>query len=293
VEGNPFDLVVLDGMIPDELPPGNLLLVNPPSNPLFEVTGVFTDTAPARVTGHPLARFLDWEPVHVSQAGFVQAPSWADVLVGAPGGPLIFVGETGGRRIAVLTFDLHDSDLPLQIAFPILMANLVEYLLPSSPLAPSIPEGGLRPGETLSIRPEPGVTGVEVTTPSRRVVSLAPGEGGTALSDTGETGLYTVQYLGTSSQAEEHFAVNLFNPQESNIRPKDVLQTASGPIPASQQEAVGQRELWPWLAGTALAVLMIEWWVYHRRQNPAGGKILLRAQKLLSRIVPRGGAAWK
>jgi hypothetical protein len=32
----PFDLYVLDGFIPDKLPSGNLLLVNPPSNPLFE-----------------------------------------------------------------------------------------------------------------------------------------------------------------------------------------------------------------------------------------------------------------
>jgi hypothetical protein len=191
----------------------------------------------------------------------------------------------------VLTFDLHNSDLPLQISFPILMANLVSYLLPSSPVAASIPEDGLRAGATVSIHPEPGVSGVEVTTPSGRVVTLTPGEDGTSLSDTGETGLYTVKYMGTSSQAEEHFAVNLFDPQESNIRPEATLQTASGPITASAQEAVGQRELWPWLAGAALAVLLVEWWVYHRRQNPAGGKILLRLQKLLGRIERRGRAA--
>jgi hypothetical protein len=38
---------------------------------------------------------------------------------------------------------------------------------------------------------------------------------------------------------------------------------------------------------------MIEWWVYHRRQNPAGGKIFLRVQRLLGKIEGRGGAACK
>jgi hypothetical protein len=227
----------------------------------------------------------------VSQAGQVPAPEWSEVLVNAPGGPLVFTGETGGRRLAVLTFDLHDSDLPLQVSFPILMASLVSYLLSPSPLAASIQDQGLQPGESLSIHPEAGVSSVQVLTPSGRTVSLTPGEDGVILSDTGELGLYTVKYLGPPSREEDYFAVNLFNPQESNIRPAAALQTQSGPVQASSQGEIGQRELWPWLAATALVLLMVEWWVYHRRQNPAGGTILMRLGRFRSRIERGGGSA--
>ena len=44
--------------------------------------------------------------------------------------PLLFAGELGGRRVAVLAFDLHRSDLPLQVAFPLLLANLIDWLAP-------------------------------------------------------------------------------------------------------------------------------------------------------------------
>ena len=76
---------------------------------------------------------------HMKQANQVAVPDWARVLVEAQGGPLVFAGETGGRRVAVLTFDLHDSDLPLQVAFPVLMSNLLNYLAPAQPF--SAPDG--------------------------------------------------------------------------------------------------------------------------------------------------------
>jgi hypothetical protein len=82
---------------------------------------VFTDTTPAQVADGPLTQNLYWKDVHIRQARQVTIPAWAQVLVAAPDGPLVFAGEQGGRRIGVLTFDLHDSDLPLQVTYPILM----------------------------------------------------------------------------------------------------------------------------------------------------------------------------
>ena len=106
---DPFDLYVLDGPITNTLPAGDLLLVNPPSNALFAVGAAFTNTQVVRVAENdPLTQFLDWSGVHMLQAHQVTPPAWARVLVQAEGGPLVFAGETGGRRVAVLTFDLHD-----------------------------------------------------------------------------------------------------------------------------------------------------------------------------------------
>jgi hypothetical protein len=60
------------------------------------------------------------------------------------------------------------------------------------------------------------------------------------------------------------FAVNLFNPSESNIRPAPTIQIGRSQVNASAREAQGQLEIWPWLAGLAFLLLFIEWWVYHR-----------------------------
>lgn len=260
----PFDLYVLDGLYSGELPGGNLLLINPSPNPLFTVGAAFTP-GPARLASdHPLVRHVVWEGVHVAQARQVVLPDWATVLVGTEEGPLVFAGETGGRRVAVLTFDLHDSDLPLQVAFPILFSNLLSYLVPSQSFEAA---AGLAPGESLSILPGPQVEQVVVASPTGQLYSFIPGESGVLFSETGELGIYAVNLLAGDEQRAEYFAVNLFDPLESHLRPAESLQVGRRAVSPSSQSALGQRELWPWLAALAFAVLLVEWWVYQRRQG--------------------------
>jgi Ca-activated chloride channel homolog len=272
-----FNLYVLDQTLPTEgsldipeLPEGNLLLIDPPSNALFSVTGVFSPNDDVQVRDHRLTEFLDWSSVHIREARKVQLPIWAEVLVDSPDGPLVFAGETEGRRVAVLTFDLHDSDLPLQIAFPILFASLMDYLIPSQAIQE---ENSILPGDGLEIRPPPGTQIVAIASPSGNVYSLAPTDNGFYFSETQELGVYGVNYLEEETQSYEYFTVNLFSPFESNIHPVDNIQIGRSAIPASEQEALGLRETWPWVAVVALIILVIEWWVYHRRQIVSGNRI--------------------
>jgi Ca-activated chloride channel family protein len=253
----PFDLYVFDGVVSTTFPAGDLLLVNPPQNPLFQIGDVFTQTQLVQVAaGDPLAQSVDWTNVHVLKARRVTPPAWARVLVESEGGPLVFAGETGGRRVAVLTFDLHDSDLPLQVAYPILMANLVNWLAPGQ--AFSAPDG-LHPGDTLTLRPGRGDQALAVSDPlgGIHLVSTA----NPVFADTAQLGVYTV---GSNNGPLGAFAVNLFDPAESSIRPAARIFIGRAAVAASPPSAVGQLEIWPWLAGAAFAVLVIEWWVYHR-----------------------------
>ncbi len=256
---DPFDLYVFDSMITDTLPGKDLLLVNPPSNALFSVGGVFSDTALSRiVVDDPLMRYVDWSNVHILKARQVTAPSWARVLVEAEGGPLVFVGETGGRRVAVLTFDLHDSDLPLQVTYPILIANLINYLAPAQ--AFSAPDG-LRPGETLTIKPSGGDAVIAIDDPTGVRYAAAATEAGVVFADTNALGVYSVV---SDQQVLGSFAVNLFNPAESNIRPAPDIRVGKASVAASARAGRGQLEIWPWLAAAAFALLLVEWWIYQR-----------------------------
>ena len=150
-----YDLYVYDGAITGTLPVGNLWLIGPSSPFLVDgdgfevgVGGFFTNTAITYIAADdPLLRYVDLSNVHILQARTVTPPPGARTLVGAAGGLLLFVAERPEGRLAVLTFDLHDSDLPLQIAFPVLTANLTDWLLPRG----SAITGLIRPGDPVPI----------------------------------------------------------------------------------------------------------------------------------------------
>jgi len=261
IPNDPFNLYILDGFIPEQLPNANLLFVNPPANPLFEVGEYYGDITDMQVKNHTLTRYVDWSNIHVLQARKVQTPPWAETLISSGQGPLVFAGETKGQRIAALTFDLRESDLPLQIAFPILFSNLIDYLAPPSAVGTS---QSVHPGESVSITPQTNVEQVVIASPSNQAYTLASNQ--TVFTETHELGFYAVNLLSKDSNTVEYFAVNLFDENESNIRPRDSIQIGRANVTPTASQQVGQLELWRWLTALALLILLIEWQVYHRRQ---------------------------
>ena len=257
--GDPFDLYVFDGVITATLPAADLLLVNPSSNALFSVGATFTNTAVVAVTQNDaLTQNLDWSNVHLLKARQMVPPAWARVLVQAEGGPLVFAGQVDGRRVAVLTFDLHDSDLPLQVTFPVLIANLLNYLAPAQPFSAG---DGLQPGQSLLIKPGSQDTAITVQDPAGAVYPATTTQGGVVFANTNILGVYTVL---SNQTVLGHFAVNLFDPGQSNIAPATSIRIGRTDIQATAPEAQGQLEIWPWLAGAAFVLLLVEWWIYHR-----------------------------
>jgi len=272
-----YDLYVYDGLVTGTLPPGNLWLIGPlsslppgegpgESEAIIEVGDVFTATTITRVAADdPLLHYVNLGAVHVLQARAIEPPSDARVLVEAEGGPLLFVAERPERRLAVLTFDLHDSDLPLQVAFPVLTANLVDWLLPGG--APALPEL-IRPGDPIPIQPDPEAAEIRVTAPDGARHTLPAGETLPVFVATDQLGVYWIEHFDRSDRLlrSAAFAVNLFDPAESDIAPRDVLQVGQTELSPTARQEQGRREFWPWLAAAALGVLVVEWWTYQRGQ---------------------------
>lgn len=264
IPDTPFGVYVFDGIIPGNLPAADVLIVNPPPNDLFQVGEPTNQLSNPILADNPLMQFVDWTNVHISQAKQVTLPAWGRVLINTDTTPLIFIGETGGRRVAVVTFDLHDSDLPLQVTFPILFSNLLNYLSP--PNAFDAPNG-LLPHQGITIQPEPGVEGIAIASPSGQVYSPLLNNGSVFFQNTGELGVYAVNYLPADTFPTEYFAVNLFAPEESDIRPATDIRIGLAAVQPQQENELGNRELWNWLTALALVILLLEWWVYHRRQT--------------------------
>ena len=199
---------------------------------------------------------------------------WAQPLLQAPEAAVLLAGEVNARQIAILPFDLRDSNLPLLIAYPVLMANLIDWFSPAD-IVP-LPDA-VSVGDVLLISPPLLADSLRVTAPDGRVSELAV-EGDTlAFTDTGQLGLYKLEIVqaGEVKQAQ-HFAVNLFATGESDITPRsqENLQLGGGLATSEADEQLGLQEFWTLLAAAALLLLAIEWVVYHRRlQTPT----LLRA----------------
>ena len=264
---DPFGLYVFDGLLPVELPPGDLLLINPPGNDLFNVAGSTDSFTNPTVSEHPLTEFIDWSNIHIRSTRLMEVTPWAEVLVRTEETPLIFAGETGGRRIAVVGFDLHDSDLPLQITFPVLFSSLVNFLTPAQSV--DVPKG-IQPGQPVSVAIPNDVDGLVVVDPEGQAYPLDVVEGAAQFTETDLLGLYAVNFVSGDSELSEFFAINLFNEIESNISPAEGLKISQTGVLRENNDNLGQREYWPWLAAAALLILAIEWWAYHRRAGSLG-----------------------
>ena len=88
----------------------------------------------------------------------VSASGWRTV-VSAAADPLLLIRE-GDPRDALLTFDLHHSDLPLRAAFPILVQNLLDYLLPGG-----FENQVFAPGQAVTLIAEPDAKWADVSAP--------------------------------------------------------------------------------------------------------------------------------
>ncbi len=267
-----FDLYVFDGWLPPTLPDGNMLILNPPAaaqTPLFHVTGtVTTPTQGASTSADPRVDSVQVGSIHIRQYETIDAP-WATSLIKASdGGTLLFAGESGGHRIAILPFDLHDSDLPLQIAWPILLSDLGNWYQAPRALDAAVVKSGIAPGKSVTIHPAPNADSILIHRPNGSTDPVSLGQGAPVYANTDQPGIYGVEVLqGGKTIQQEAFAVNLFDPLESRIAPAKTLQIGSISAAAASPSATGQREYWPWIALIGLLLLIVEWYFYQRSQR--------------------------
>ncbi len=260
-----YDLTILDRWQPEQLPTGDLLFINPQrDNALFTVGEEQEFAQDIRVTpGDARTRFVDLDDVSVQRWTPVNAP-WAQTLVEADGSPLLLAGEVDGRQVAIFTFDVHRSDLALQIAWPVLMANLLDWFAPPGLLSA---RASMAVGDALQLRPPPDAEGLRVRLPDGTLQELSLARRPLLFAETQQPGIYTIEVLeGGAVTRSQSFAVNLFDPAESDILPREMLFFGQSSLAPGAREEQGQLEFWPWVALLALLVLLLEWVVYQRRR---------------------------
>lgn len=250
-----YDLSIFDGFVPAAKLTGPSLLIGPPvgEGPLPLGTQIDPGAVLPGNPHDPLLRDVSLKDVHVQTAGQPRGLGDWRPLIEAASAPLVLVHD-GDPRSVLFTFDLHHSDLPLRAAFPILVQNLLSYVLPSG-----FESQAFAPGQAVELQPEPGATDVTVTAPDGRRSTFTPPYA--PFTDSAKLGVYTVSQKLAGGPRSSAFVVQLQDPAISHIAPGAaplVQQTGGPPGPLPR----GTLELWPWLVMVAIGLLALEWVVY-------------------------------
>jgi len=267
----PLDLVVYDGEVPPD-PPRTAAAIYvgcvPPAPAAGEgpaVTVEGTISYPPVIDWsrtHAVTRHAEFSELIVVEALRLKGVPRAGVLVDSVEGPLLAMVPTRDGEALVIPFDLAKSNLPLKVAFPLLLANALEYLF--SARRTGDPEEVLRTGEPI-VRAATAGASVEFRDPAGESARATAGaEGRVRFGGTWRTGLYRI--LGPAADEEDHAAAALLSRSESDIAPRARIAAGGVEHPAAPESVRTNILLRDPLLLLAAAILMLEWILWATRR---------------------------
>lgn len=293
-----FQLTVFSSVVPDKIPSGPVMFVAPKSNgpvvtttagetPAWQVGAALESALIAKqVDDSPLLRHVKMQNVLVVGAADIQmAEDWqqtASLLKTAEDASVLVSVERESGRVLILSANLDSSDLPLRIAFPVMMTNAVNWFLrQSNEIHPAIYTGKetsiawdqseLEDVQELTLVSPSGsqnpvaIKNRQVTTDSlsntgvycltaAKSSELRGAESGGVQQD-----LSPEQVFEKHPQQSQLIAVNLCSSWESDLRLPELPDQSERNIPASGWPT------WLWTVLIASAFVVVEWGLFHRR----------------------------
>ena len=307
-------VIIFDRFSPTTLGDGNFLFIYPPkaSNPPNESetnpiatwnigdaleTPIITDWDRT----HPILRHVHLENVLIGEAYEVKPPSTAQILASSFESPVLFADVTPKRKIVFAAINILESDLPLRIAFPVIIANTIQWFQQSE----GIHEFHLHTGEVLrykvdlqptpdaqineaDIPPENPQKILTVTGPEDKAWDVPVENDEILFDETLHAGFYKLsttnepatdkdesatdnenESAGSNEEADNQkqlWAVNLASETESHIGIADGIEDL-----LTESDVLGGSSFFrypPWIYLVFLAVILsvVEWFLYQRRR---------------------------
>ncbi|MGE5754301.1 MAG: vWA domain-containing protein, partial [Planctomycetaceae bacterium] len=283
IKAGRYDLIIYDRDRPDTPPEANALYFGalPPGPAYARAKTVEQPVILDWDVAHPLLQFVrDLPTVAVLKALSVEPPPGSTVLIESNRGPLAFVALREGYSDTVVTFALMDGDnfntnWYRNISFPLFLFNSLQVL---GNARESVGDEVHLPGQPVVLRADVPSDRIKVTSAdgtTTRTLTKTP-RGTFVDNDTDAIGLYHARW---EPDGLLPFAVNLFDGRESDLAPRGLVPEGVSPAQADAYKikigynpVAGTREVrpsskawWKWLAGLALGVILIEWYIYNRR----------------------------
>ena len=258
--GADFDAVVFDNWLPqdatlEKLGRGSFFFFG---RTPFDVTGNEIRTASLELTGSesPLFWNVELEETPLAKAGKLAIPSGEQWRVSVPaeseGDPMVVALEGPRReRIVAAAFTVGSSNFPLRVGFPLFVSNVVHWLAGRRSEREDLWKAGQTfiPAKNEQISQEP-IGRVEA-----KKVKTQPLSGGAPIRLT-KNGFYQVSGL----QQTRWLAVNTGDAAESDLRGAGTTNNISILV-----KSWGALQVWRWLALFAFLLIVLEWFLHHRR----------------------------
>lgn len=272
--GGKFDLVIYDRCQPKRMPQANTLFFGrlPPegwsARPKAGVPQII-DVDPA----HPLMQYVELGDVLIAEGTPLEPPPGGHVLIDSQIGPMFAVAPREGFEDAVLGFVLIDevagregrleryigTNWPIRPSFPVFIFNTLSYLGGNRTVSGA---NVVRPGQPTTVETAASNKAPAVRTPDGRTIPLKEGRlGKFVFAETSQLGVYEI----TGDKTPQHFAVNLFQAMESDIRPRPEIKVGNVKVAGQPAVVQSRQEMWKLLLLGGLVVLLLEWYIYNRR----------------------------
>jgi hypothetical protein len=260
-----YDLVCFDGVSPDELPAVRAQLyvdALPPGSGLVDLGTMEHPIVVDWDHTHPTMARCQFDDLLVLEARRLGGTERSRVLLESTGGPLALLTPVGGREVVVVAFAPDRSNLPLKLAWPLFLANTLDFLLAG------VQREGEEPvlpcGRPLRLTEHEGSGGAAVRLPSGDTVTVEPDAAGRLVFAGGDqTGVYEV--TGADGRTSLH-AFALLSSDEVDVAPRDEL-VVGGEAVAADPSSLGRRLLLrDALLLAALGLLVLEWSVWCARR---------------------------
>ncbi len=258
------DIVIVDGIDSPPVKEGNLLLINSfnPSVPIRKVTEIIYPEVLGWNSNHPLTANLNLDRLIIEKASVVATDNTVVPLIDSDRTSLFYAFQKDKLRVASLGFDITRSDLPLRIAFPVLMSNVFEWL---SPGKADFTEVQVKAGEPVPLFFKADKKKIFVRTPADSRLEYSLSSSPFIYESAHQVGIYKV----TGGEKRQYFAVNLFDETESNIVPTFEPATSNkNPTINAISEQTAELPLWWIVLILMTALVMVEWffWLPRRTQ---------------------------
>jgi len=253
-----YDMTVFDRFTPEPPETGNYVYIDPsgensPWNVVGEREGPVVNDV---MRSHPLMRWITLKDLNIGVARDVELGRGDVRVASAVGTPLIIARNEEDRNLVGLTFDVRNSDLPLRVAFPMVMFNIVDYFaLDDDSYIPNYVTG-----RTWSVELPEGAESATVIGPDNSEAQ-APVFDGNAIFRGEDPGFYRVR----TPEGNRELAANLADPVESDPTPTNIELGEAAESGDPEQLFFDRRELWIWAVLVAAVLLWVEWVTYNRR----------------------------
>lgn len=258
-----FDAVVWVGPPPPAVDRGRWLLFGPPPKlpGLHPFGEPGRDFAQSWRSEHPALRQCNLNELVVQRAHPLAAESAWLVLVEGGRAPLALSGRAGSGFVIVCPFEPGDSNWPFQRSFVNFTAQALELL---AGLGEAAGEAAIEPGRMIRLRVPDRASAVQVQPPVGAAEPMTVRDGEAAWGPARRAGAYRVTWIdGRGQPGQRWVAVNLMDEAECHVASPSRLALGGQTVaPGGGETAL---DTWPLAVAAAVGLLVLEWWVYHRR----------------------------